>query len=177
MKKPVPGQDGPSPRRRHRRPDQPAPAGGPFAPGTETAVAMILLARWLPQLVRRFEAEVKAMGLEITRREMEVHEDGTVVPVIHLRCKGDNGTVVLKLRNALDDFLCIDRDAKPAKLDGRLADEGYAERKLAAVIEARLGIVRAIAEARTPEEFHAKVEALAKNFDTFRLVRFDRAGE
>ncbi|HOW73296.1 MAG TPA: hypothetical protein PKY77_22075 [Phycisphaerae bacterium] len=170
MKKRKPGKEAPSPCRDER----PAPAGGPFAPGKETTVAMVLLARWFPPLITRFEAGVREMGLEITRRVMERCTDGTVVPVIHVRKKDSDDRLVLKLRNALDEFLCVDRTAKPVQVDARLTDEVYAEQKLAAVLNVRLGIVRAIVESRTPEELQGRVEALARDCDTLRMLRIER---
>lgn len=148
-------------------------ARGPFAEGPETAAAMILVAKWLPRLVRRFESGVRAMGLEITERVMEHHTDGSVVPVLRLRSARDGWTLALKLRNALDEFLSVDRDEKPMRLDARLFEKNFAERKLAEVVDGRLAIARAIVEARTPEAFRAKVRELAKRFDLFRMWEFD----
>jgi len=148
-------------------------ARGPFAVGPETAAAMILLVRWLPRLVRRFEAGVQEMGLKITERVMEHHTDGAVVPVLRLRSPRDGWTLALKLRNALDDFLSVDRDEKPMRLDARLFEKDFAEQKLAEVVDGRLAIARAIVEARTPEAFRAKVRELAQRFDLFRMWEFE----
>lgn len=117
----------------------------------EMLAAMLVTAKWLPQLVRWVEAGVKAMGLTIEKRLSAQCEDGTVEPVLVLR--GRHGwELELHLRNAFEDFLLQDREAKPPRLDPRLLDEAYADDKLADVVTGRLAIVETIGGSRTARD-------------------------
>ena len=93
-----------------------------FASDEETTAAMLITARWLPVLVRRMEAGVLAIGIRIEKKAICRHADGTVDPVLLLR--GRRGwRLELHLRNALEDFLLLDRDENPVRLDPR-GDDG-----------------------------------------------------
>ena len=139
-----------------------------FSSPEETLAAMLVTAKWLPEIVRRTEAGVKAMGLTIEKRLSARYEDGTVEPVLVL--KGPHGwELELHLRNALNDFLLVDREAKPPRLDPRLLDERYAEEKLADVVAGRLAIVRTIAGSRTARDVRRKIEKTARHFQWLRV--------
>ncbi len=134
----------------------------------EMLAAMLVTARWLPDLVRSVEAGVKAMGLDIEKRLSAQYEDGTVEPVTVL--KGRHGCELeLHLRNAFKDFLLADREAKPPRLDPRLLDQGYAEEKLADVVASRLAIVKTIAGSRTARDVRRKIEKTARHFEWLRV--------
>lgn len=139
-----------------------------FASPDENLAAMLVTARWLPELVNRVEAAVQAMGLTIESRATAEHQDGTVEPVLVLR--GRHGwELELRLRNALEDFLLVDREAKPPRLDPRLLDDDYAEGKLSDTVEGRLAIVRAIAGSRTPDEVRDKIGKTSRHFEWMRI--------
>ena len=103
---------------------------------------------------------------------MENYPDSTVDPVLHLRSRGE-WTLQLRLGNSLEEFLTIDRDEKPVRLDVRLFDDAHAERKLASIVEGRLALVRALVESRSPAEFKRKMEELAPGFEHVRLWTYD----
>ena len=131
--------------------------------------------RWLPELLTRAETGVKELGLRIVRKVIEDYPDGTVEPVLILRPGRKRGpwSFELRLRNALEEFLTVDRDDDPVRADPRLLDESYAEEKLASIIEGRLAIVRALTESRDPAEFKRKMEDLAGRFEHVRLWQYD----
>ena len=139
-----------------------------FTSPEETLAAMLVTARWLPELVRRTEVGVKAMGLTIEKRLSAQHEDGTVEPILVL--KGRHGwELELHLRNAFEDFLLQDREARPRRLDPRLFDEAYAEEKLTDVVAGRLAIVKTIAGSRTARDVRRKIEKTAGHFEWLRI--------
>jgi len=139
-----------------------------FSSPEETFAAMLVTARWLPELVRRVEKGVRALGLTIEKRLSAQYEDGTVEPVLVL--SGRYGWELdLHLRNAFEDFLLADREAKPRCLDPRLLDERYAEEKLADVVAGRLAIVKTIAGSRTARDVRRKIEKTAGHFEWLRI--------
>ena len=139
-----------------------------FSSDAETLAAMVVTARWLPKLVRRTEAGVRAMGLSIEKRLSAQYDNGTVDPVLVL--KGRHAwELELHLRNAFEDFLLADREAKPPRLDPRLLDDSFAEGKLADVVAGRLAIVRTIAESRTARDVRRKIEQTARHFEWLRI--------
>ena len=131
--------------------------------------------RWLPDLLLRAEAGVEELGLEIVKKVIENYPDGTVEPVLVLRPGRKRGpwSFELRLRNALEEFLTVDRDEDPVRVDPRLLDETFAEEKLASIIEGRLAMVRALSESRDPAEFKRKMEKLAPRFEHIRLWHYD----
>ena len=139
-----------------------------FASDDETLAAMLVTAKWLPELVRQTEAGVEAMGLVIEKRLSAQHGDGTVEPVLVL--KGRRAwKLELHLRNAFEDFLLADREAKPPRLDPRLIDDSFAEGKLADVVAGRLAIVKSIAGSRTARDARRNVEKTARHFEWLRI--------
>ena len=139
-----------------------------FSNKAETLAAMLVTARWLPELVRRTEAGVAAVGLTIEKRRSARYEDGTVEPVLVL--KGQHGwELELHLRNAFEDFLLQDREARLRRLGPQLFDERYAEEKLADVIAGRLDIVRSIAASASAREARRKIENTARRFEWLRV--------
>ena len=110
-----------------------------FASQEETALAMVATARWLPVLVRSFEKGVSNLGLTITERSHFIDQDGKACPTLGVQ--GERLTFRLGLRNAMEDFLTVDREARPVRVDPRLADEDYARAKIADVVAGRLEIL------------------------------------
>jgi len=143
-----------------------------FKTKDETAGAMFVVMRWLPELVERVEAGVKRMGLIIKEKRAEMTPGGKASPVLLLkpgrRSRG-RWTIELGLRNALEEFLTIDRDEVPARLDLQLFDQAHAERKLSEIVEGRLALVRAMSESRNPEDFKRRAEELAPRFERLRM--------
>ncbi len=143
-----------------------------FASDAETLAAMVVTTRWLPVLVRRVEKGVRALGARIKKKAILRFEDGTVCPVLFLR--GKRGwRLELRLRNAMEDFLLLDRDEKPVHLDPRLIDKAFAEKKLGEVVESRLAMVRALNETRKVGEVAGKIQKLGGKHGTFRIWEFD----
>ena len=143
-----------------------------FSSDAETLAAMVVTTRWLPELVRRVEAGVKALGARIEKKAMLRFDDGTVCPVLVLR--GKHGwRLELRLRNAMEDFLLLDRDAKPVRLDPRLLDPEFAGKKLSEVVESRLAMVRALNETRKVGEVADKIQKLGGKHGTFRIWEFE----
>jgi len=146
-----------------------------FASDAETLAAMVVTTRWLPVLVRRVEKGVKALGTRIEKKAMLRFDDGTVCPVLFL--SGKRGwQLELRLRNAMEDFLLLDRDKKPLRLDPRLFDEEFAEKKLGEVVEGRLAMVRALNESRKVGEVAGKIQKLGGEHGTFRIWEFGDGG-
>jgi len=142
-----------------------------FSSDAETLAAMVVTTRWLPVLVRRVEAGVKGLGAKIKKKTMLRFEDGTVCPVLFLR--GKRGwQLELRLRNAMEDFLLLDRDEKPVRLDPRLFDEAFAEKKLGEIVESRLAMVRALNESRKAGEVAGKIQKLGGRHGTYRVWEF-----
>ena len=143
-----------------------------FASDAEMLAAMAVTTRWLPVLVRRVEKGVKALGARIKKKAILRFEDGTVCPVLFLR--GKRGwRLELRLRNAMEDFLLLDRDEKPVRLDPRLFDGAFAEKKLGEVVESRLAMVRALNETRKVGEVADKIQKLGGKHGTFRIWEFE----
>ncbi len=147
-----------------------------FSSDADTLGAMLVTARWLPELVRRIESGVQAMGVVIEKKGLARHADGAVDPVLFLR--GRRGwELELRLRNALEDFLLLDRDEKPARFDPRLLDPEYAEKKLGEIVASRLVMVRAINESRQAGEVGKRIEKLASGHGTFRVWEYEDDGD
>ena len=81
----------------------------------------------------------------------------------------DGWTIELGLRNALEEFLCIDRDETPPRLDLQLFDKAHAERKLAEIVKGRLAIIRAMAGSTGPADARKRIEKLGPHFERLRI--------
>ena len=139
-----------------------------FSSDAETLAAMVVTTRWLPVLVRRVEAGVRALGAKIEKKAMLRFEDGSVCPALFLR--GKRGwQLELRLRNALEDFLTLDRDEKPVRLDPRLLDEEFAEKKMGEVVESRLAMVRALNESPKASDVAGRLQKLGGKHGTYRI--------
>jgi len=139
-----------------------------FSSGPETVAAMVVTTRWLPELVRRVEKGVKALGVKIEKRVMLKFEDGSVCPALLLR--GRRGWhLELRLQNAFADFLTLDRDEKPVRLDPRLLDPEFAEKKMGDVVEGRLAMVRAFNRSRRAGDVAKHIQELGAGHGTFRV--------
>ena len=146
-----------------------------FSSDAETLAAMVVTTRWLPVLVRRVEAGVKALSVKIKKRAMLRFDDGTVCPVLFL-CGKRGWQLELRLRNAMEDFLLLDRDEKPVRLDPRLLDEEFAEKKVGEVVESRLAMVRALNESRKVGDVAGKIQKLGGKHGTYRVWEFEDGG-
>lgn len=139
-----------------------------FASPEETALAMAVAARWLPVLVRSFEEGVREAGFTITERSHVIDEGGKACPTLVVR--GRRLTFRLGLRNAFEDFLTRDREARPVRVDPRLVKEDYARAKIADVVSGRLEILRAVERSRDLAEARARLRELAGRFEWLRAV-------
>lgn len=143
-----------------------------FSSKAETLAAMVVTIRWLPELVGRVEEGVKALGAKIEKRTMVNYPDGKTDPVLFVR--GRRGWhLELHLRNAMEDFLLLDRDEKPVRLDPRLLEPEFAEKKLGEVVEGRLAMVRALNETRKVGEVAGKIQKLGGKYGTYRIWEFE----
>jgi hypothetical protein len=149
--------------------------GGPsveFSSKAEMLAAMVITARWLPELVGRVERGVKALGAEIEKKAMLNYPDGKTDPVLLLR--GRRGWhLELHLRNAMEDFLLLDRDEKPIRLDPRLFDSEFAEKKLTEVVEGRLDMVRAFNRSRRAGDVADHIQKLGAKHGRYRIWEFE----
>jgi hypothetical protein len=144
-----------------------------FENSRETTIAMLVLARWLPELAKRMEAGVRAIGFEVIEKTVERYEDGVVNPVLTLRRADGDWTVKLSFRNALEEFLLLDREEEPKRFDIRLLDSSSAEKKLAHIVEGRLALAQTFTECRSAEEVQKRMEKLAPQFEHMRIWKFD----
>jgi len=148
-----------------------------FSNKAETLAAMLVTTRWLPELVRRVERGVKALGGKIEKKAMVNYPDGKVDPVLLVR--GRRGWhLELHLRNAMEDFLLLDRDEKPIRLDPRLFDSEFAEKKMRDIVEGRLAMVRAFNRSRRAGDVANEIQKLGVKNSRFRVWEFEGgAGE
>jgi len=139
-----------------------------FVSQEETALAMVVTARWLPVLVRSFEKGVQDLGLAVTERSHFIDQDGKACPTLGVR--GRRLTFRLGLRNAMEDFLTADREARPVRVDPRLVDETYAKAKVADVVAGRLEILKVLDGSQDLAEAQARINELAGRFEWLRAV-------
>jgi hypothetical protein len=143
-----------------------------FSSKAETLAAMAVTVRWLPELVGRVENGVKALGAKIEKKAMVNYPDGKTDPVLLVR--GRRGwQLELHLRNAMQDFLLLDRDEKPIRLDPRLLDDEFAEKKLGEVVEGRLAMVRAFNRSRRAGDVAKHIQKLGAKHGTYRIWEFE----
>ena len=108
------------------------------------------------------------MGLTVTERSHFIDADGKACPVLGVQ--GRRLRFWLGLRDAMEDFLTVDRQARPVRVDPRLVDEGYGESKLADAVPGRLGILKALEESRDVAEAQARIGEMADRFEWLRAV-------
>ena len=154
-----------------------------FKTKDETAGAMWIVLKYLQPLVQGIEDGVREAGLVIERKRIEQSGDGEAYPILQVRTRGRRrgGWVIeLGLRNAIEEFLAVDRDENPASLDLRLFDDAYAERKLSEIVEEQLAILRAVAGSHGADDAKRRLEELAPRFERLRIWRIeggDSSGE
>lgn len=139
-----------------------------FESPQESALAMVVTARWLPELVRSFERGVQDLGLTITERSHFIDQDGKACPTLVVR--GQRLTFRLGLRNALEDFLTLDREAPKVRVDPRLVDNTYAGAKVADVVGGRLEILKVLGDCPDLAGAQAQINELADRFEWLRTV-------
>ena len=135
----------------------------------EMLAAMFITEKWLKELVERFEQGVKDLGLEIESKHMLKYPDGDVEPVFKVKTPRPGWTIELRLGNMLAEFLTLDRDAKPVRMDPRLFDDGFARKKLDELVKSRLDIAWALATSKSPKEVRRKVTKLGKDMARLRM--------
>lgn len=139
-----------------------------FASRQETALAMVVTARWLPVLIQSFEDGVQGLGFMITERSHFTDQDGKACPMLGVRCR--RLVVRLGLRNAMENFLMVDREAQPVQVDRRLLDDAYARAKLSDVVSGRLEILEVLDACHDLDTERARLEGLAGRFAWLRAV-------
>ncbi|HHN46941.1 MAG TPA: hypothetical protein ENN09_05815 [Planctomycetes bacterium] len=135
----------------------------------EMLAAMAITAKWLPELVIRFEKGIADLGLEIESKQIRRYDGNEVGPVCTIKSKHPGWTLELRLGNTLAEFLTIDRDARPVRLDPRLLDDGFASKKLDDLVNGRLDIARVLATSRSPKEIRRKMVKIGKNMARLRI--------
>ena len=146
-----------------------------FASQEETARAMVAMVRYLPALVRAFESGVEGLGFTVTERRVTRDADGTALPTLVV--KGRTLTYHLGLRNAIEDFLAVDRDARPVHVDPRLDDDTYARTKITDIVSGRLEVLKRVEESRDLREAQERLKELGDRFASLRSVVLDGLDE
>jgi len=134
--------------------------------------AMRLLTIYAPKLFLLFERRIAEAGFIIQDRAYEKTSSGEVIPV--LTVKSARLTSKLYLRNSLDEFLTLDREDEPSRLDHRLVDPAYAQKKLADIVDGRIALLIAMNESKSQEEFKVKIKALVSRFAYLRYWYNDK---
>jgi hypothetical protein len=125
----------------------------------EEAQALLNIAERLPILLQTAEKFVTDIGWRVAFRVM-CGSPGAPNPTFRL-IKNENIKMDFSLGNALDEFLSVDRDDRPMRLDPDLLDEEKARRKLASCLSARIEMARACYLGKTPEEVNLFTAAVA----------------
>ncbi len=146
-----------------------------FASPQETALAMVAMVRYLPALIRAFETGVEGLGLTITERVLGRDAEGTALPTLVV--SGKHLTYRLGLRNAVEDFLAVDREARPVHVDPRLDDDTYARAKIADIVSGRLALVKLIEESRDLAQAQERLKGFAGRFAWIRSAVVDAPTE
>lgn len=139
-----------------------------FASDKDKAVAIVMTARWLLALIQSFEEGVRDLGFTVTERSHFIDGDRKACPVLGVQ--GGRLSFRLGLRNAMKDFLTVDREARPVRVDPRLVDGSYAKAKLADVVTGRLEILKALEGSHDVAEAQARIGELADRFKWLRAM-------
>jgi hypothetical protein len=145
-----------------------------FASQDDLVRATIAMALYLPRLLRAFEDGAEDLGLEIVERLASMDEDGVARPVLVVR--GKRLRFRLGLRNAMEEFLAVDREAKPFRVDARLADDAYARSKIEDIVSGRMAILKVLEESRDVREAQARIGELAGRFEWLRAIFVEERG-
>jgi hypothetical protein len=140
-----------------------------FATKEEALAATMLTAKWLPRLLIGVEEGIKALGLEILKKSTIRYADGRFEPAIRVKSVGGGQSAELYLGNTLAEFLTLDRDDRPHRLDTRLFVDTYAECKLDGLVKSRLNLLKAIATAKSPKALKRELPDLARGFAHIRV--------
>jgi len=140
-----------------------------FADDRDRLLATLVTLRYLQPLVGAFEDAATDAGFEIVGRR---HETGGRVPTPILELARDGRKVELHLGNALEDFLFADREADPARVDARLADDDHAWWKLGEIVASRIELLEIALLPEGPER-DRRLEAMAAQFEWIRMARRD----
>ena len=139
-----------------------------FASQEDAIRATLAMALHLPRLVRAFEKGVDRIGLEIIERLALLDEDGVARPILVLR--GKRLHFRLSLRNAMEEFLSIDGEATPFRVDPLLVDDAHSRAKIEDVVAGRMAILDILEESRDVQEAQARIGELVGCFEWLRAV-------
>jgi hypothetical protein len=70
----------------------------------------------------------------------------------------------------MEDFLTVDREARPVRVDPRLVEEAHAKAKVADVVAGRLEILKALDGSRDLAEAQARINELGGRFEWLRAA-------
>ncbi len=141
----------------------------PFASKEDEHLSLAMLGRWLGPFLSLFEKGVQKLGFVIVKKFSYIDDDGRV----------DTGLVLQKnhrktrlwLRNALDDFIYVDREENPVRIDPALFDKKSGNQKLRELIKDRLELLRIVSECRSINEVRKRVVDLDDKFERIKIFR------
>jgi len=146
-----------------------------FATSDDAERAVFATLHYVGPLVRAFEQNLEAAGFEIVSRR---HQDGGgLVPSPVLVLRRDGREAEMHLGNAIEDFLFVDREESPLRVDPRLMDgTGYGINKMADIVESRIEIME-IALLPDGDEKDRRLRDVSDRFDWVRIARIRGDGE
>ncbi len=140
-----------------------------FANDRDHRLATMAMLRYLQPLVRGFEDATTDAGFEIVARR---HETGGRIPTPVLELARNGRRLELRLGNALEDFLLVDREAEPARMDARLEDDEYARWKMGEIVASRIELLE-IALLPEGADRERRLRDVAAKFEWIRMARRD----
>ena len=144
-----------------------------FASPEDSLRATLAVVRYLHALMQAFEKGAEDLGLRIVERRLLATEDETAAP--ELVVQGARLLFRLGLRNAMEDFLAVDREAKPVRVDPLLDDPTHAKAKIADIVSGRLEILAVLEQSRDVQEAQARAGELAGRFEWLRAMFVEEA--
>ena len=127
----------------------------------ERAVAAVLIAKWIDEILAETERGIKALGVVIDKVEMVRGKDGIEEPVFSMQSPNGAWAMELYTGTIIVDLLTVDSVAKTHELDVRVLDTEFAAGKLKAIVRRRMEFLKAAIASRTTEEFKKAVEGLS----------------
>jgi hypothetical protein len=145
-----------------------------FASQDDLVRATIAMALYFPRLLRAFEDGAEDLGLLIMKRLASMDDDGVARPVLVLRGRWLHFR--LGLRSTMEEFLTVDRETNPIRVDARLAADAYARSKIEDIVSGRMAILKVLEESRDIREAQEKIGALGGRFEWLRAIFVEERG-
>ena len=145
-----------------------------FASKLDALRATAAALRYLQPLVSAFEDGLVTAGFEIVARRQQ--PGGRIsTPVLVLRY-GEHD-VEMHLGNAIEDFLFMDRDEEPTRVDPDLDDPEYAQNKIDDMVQARIELMLIALMPEDDPERDDRLREVTEKFEWIRIARRDGGGE